>query len=327
MRKYFQEYRWQRNFRLSLMCTQLVLLIVALLPAGYFNWYSERAYALLTGQPGYRGFIPFEWTVAYPMLAKSAAQPVSPVLCYFNVSRANDLYRWSDPCRWGDLIPVDPPELNITATSILRNVIRYENADLREFGDIRGLDSPPRFISNAFPRLEQYCDLYTPLSQTNSFQAAVTSAASLVILLLWTAAKLFGFPSAFFRRQIRSPTSRFSRRIIEKMSRLAKHKFPTTGHKPDFAEGVVATPLMALHLTGRLMLDMLNSKLAKVGQIQGHSMFRAWRKTANCFIRSFFSYLHSYKGALHFIQRTTPTSTGFKATAGHSAKSWPFLFL
>lgn len=50
--------------------------------------------------------------------------------------------------------------------------------------------------------------------------------------------------------------------------------FPTTGHKPDLVEGVVTTPLLALHLTGRLVLDMFTSKLAKVCQFKCCTHFR-----------------------------------------------------
>lgn len=307
------------------MCTQLVLLIVALLPTAFFNWYSERATAQLEGPPGFKGLVPFDWHIAYPMLAKSAAQPVSPALCYFDVSSANDLYRSADPCRWGDFTPVDPPELSLTAASILRHVLKHENSELMEFGDLR-LDSPPRFLLDAYPRIEQYCDLHTPLSGTDSFQAAATSAASLVILLAWNARKLFGFPPAVLKRHIRSPASGSSRRAIDNISRMAMQIFPKTGHKPDLVEGVVTTPLLAWHLTCRLMLDMLTSKLAKVGQHEGHGILGASKKNAD-WLRYFFSSLHLSKGALHFIQHTTPISTGFKAKVGHSAKSWLFSFL
>ena len=273
MEKYFQEHRWQRNVRLSLMYALLVLLIVALLPTASFNWYSKRTIVQLTGPSDSRGLVPDDWFVTYSTLAKSAAQPVSPALCYFDVSSANDLYRSADPCRWGDFTPVEPPQLTAAAAFIIRTVIMNENANLSTItGDEAGLDSSSSpYLDSDSPR-EQYCDLHTPFFGTISFQTAVLGMASMAILSSWNAVRLFGFSRALFRKRIRNHISRYSRRAIENTSRLAVHMFPTSGHRPDLAESVVTTPLLALHLTGRLLLDMFTSKLAKVGQLKGQTI-------------------------------------------------------
>lgn len=272
MQKYFREHRWQRNVRLLLMCALLVLLMIAMVPTASFNWYSKRNLVQLDGPSDSRGLVPDNWLVTYSTLAKSAAQPVSPALCYFDVSTANDLYRWADPCPWGDLTPVRPPRLTAAAAWIIRRVIIDEKANL--FKNFRGeagsgdSSSPSLDFEST---LEPYCDLHTPLSGTASFQAAILGMASMAILFSWNAVRLFGFSSSFFRRRIRNPISRYSRRGIEKESDRAMRMFPTTGHRPDLAESLVTTPLLAAHLTGRLILDLYTSKLTKVGQLRGQT--------------------------------------------------------
>ncbi|KAI7783540.1 hypothetical protein LA080_011669 [Diaporthe eres] len=257
MRKYFREHRWQRNVRLLLMCALLVLLMIAMVPTASFNWYSKRSLVQLEGPSDSRGLVPDNWLVHYSTLAKSAAQPVSPALCYFDISTANDLYSEADPCPWGDFTPVRPPRLTAAATWIIRRFIRDEKASLfASFREETGLD----LVST----LEQYCDLHTPLFGTVSFQAAVLGMASMAILSSWNAVRLFGFPSSFFRRHIRNPISRYSRRGIGKESGRAMHWFPATGHKPDLAESLVTTPLLAMHLIGRLMVNLYTAKLTKV---------------------------------------------------------------
>lgn len=119
MQKYFREHRWQRNVRLLLMCVLLVLLMIAMLPMASFNWYSKRSLVQLTGPSDTRGFVPDDWLVTYFKLARSAAQPVSPALCYFDVSSADDLYHSADPCLWSDFTPVRPPRLTAAATTII----------------------------------------------------------------------------------------------------------------------------------------------------------------------------------------------------------------
>ncbi|KAG6354569.1 hypothetical protein INS49_004587 [Diaporthe citri] len=265
MQNHSREHRWQRNVRLLLMCALLVLLMIAMVPTAYFNWYSERGLVQLDGPSDTKGLVPDGWLVSYPMLARSAAQPVSPTSCYFDVSSANDLYLSADPCRWGDFTPLRPPRLTDAAALIIRRVIMYENANLfaityDEAGS-RNLSSPSLDFNST---RERYCDLHTPLSGTDSFQAAALGMATVAILIVWNAARLFGYPSSFFRRRIRNPIGGYSRRAIEHTSSRAMRMFPTTGHRPDLAESLVTTPLLALHLTGRLLLDMSTSKLAKV---------------------------------------------------------------
>lgn len=282
MQKYFREHRWQSNVRLLLMCALLVLLMIAMVPTASFNWYSKRSLVQLTGPSDTRGFVPDNWLVTYFTLARSAAQPVSPALCYFDVSSANDLYRSADPCRCSDFTPVRPPRLTAAATIIIRRVIMYENADLSTTnGDMPGLPGNETGLDNSSApsldidsRREQYCDLHTTLFETVAFEAAVLGMANIAILSSWNAIRLFSFPSTFVRRRVRNPMSRYSRRAIENTSRRAERAFPTTGHKPDLVEGVFTTPLLALHLTGRLILDMFTSKLAKVCQLKCCTPFR-----------------------------------------------------
>lgn len=276
MQKYFREHRWQRNVRLLLMCALLVLLMIAMLPTASFNWYSKRSLVQLTGPSDTRGLVPDNWLVTYFTLARSAAQPVSPALCYFDVSSADNLYHSANACLWSDFTPVRPPRLTAAATSIIRRVIMYENADLsRTNGDMphlpgneTGLDDSSSPSLDIDSRREQYCDLHTTLFETVAFQAAVLGIANIAILSLWNATRLFAFSSTFFRRRIRNPMSRYSRHAIKTTSRRVARAFPTTGHKPDLVEGVITTPLLALHLTGRLILDMFTSKLAKVCQLK-----------------------------------------------------------
>lgn len=235
-----------------------------MLPTASFNWYSKRSQILLSGPLDSRGFVPDDWLVTYFTLARSAAQPVSPALCYFNVSSASSLYRSADRCRWSDFTPLRPPRLTAAATVIIRRVIMYQNANLSaSTGDTSlppseaGLDNSPSPSFDIDSRREQYCDLHTQLFGTFSFQAAVLRMSSLVVLSSWNAARLFALPSAFFRRHIRNPMSRYSRRLIENTSRRATH---------------VTTLLLALHLTARLILDVSNSKLAKVSNLIRQSL-------------------------------------------------------
>lgn len=229
MQTYFQEHRWQRNVRLLLMCALLVLLIIAMLPTAFFNWYSKRTQILLTGPLDSRDSVPGNWQVTYFTLAKSAAQPVSPALCYFDMSSANHLYRSADPCRWSDFTQVRPPRLTAAATIVMRRTIMYENADLSTInGDMPRLpgnktdpDSSSNDSLNIDSRREQYCDLHTSLFETVAFQAAMLGIANIAILSLWNAIRLFASSSAFFRRRIRNPMSRYSRRAIENTSRRA----------------------------------------------------------------------------------------------------------
>lgn len=264
LQEYFREHRWQRNVRLLLMCTLLVLLIIAMLPTAFFNWYSKRTQILLIGPSDSRDFVPEDWLVTYFTLAKSAAQPVSPALCYFNLSSANSLYRSADPCRWSDFTPLRPPRLTAAATVIIRRAITYQytslsatTGDMSRLPGEAGLDHSPSPSSDIDARREQYCDFHTQPFGTFSFQSAVFGMLSLVVLSLWNAARLFSLPSAFFRRRIRNPISRYSRLLIENASRRATH---------------VTTPLLALHLTGRLVLDMFTSKLAKVSSLIRQSL-------------------------------------------------------
>lgn len=274
MQKYFREHRWQRNVRLLLMCALLVLLMIAMVPTASFNWYSKRSIIQLDGPSDSRGLVPDNWRITYSTLAKSAAQPASPALCFFDVSTANDMYREADPCPWGDFTPVRPPRLTAAATWIIRRVIIDSKANLfRDFRDGPGPGDSSSPSLDLQSTLEQYCDLHTPLYGTASFQAAVLGMASMAILSSWNAVRLFGIPSSFFRRHIRNPISRYSRRSIEKESGWAMRMFPTTGHKPDLAESLVTTPLLAMHLTGRLMVNMYTSKLTKVGQLEGQNLF------------------------------------------------------
>lgn len=284
MQKYFQEHRWQRNVRLSLMCALLVLLMIAMLPTASFNWYSKRSLVELDGPSDSRGFVPDDWFVTYSTLEKSAAQPVSPTLCYFDVFSADNLHRSADPCRWGDFTPVRPARLTGAAEWIIRRTIMDTHANLSTTtGDVPrlALDEAGAGTSSS-PSLdfdstrEQYCDLHTPLSGTVSFQAAVLGMATMAILFSWNAARLFEYPWSFFRRLIRNPIGGYSRRAIEYTSSRAMRMFPTTGHRPDLAESLVTTPLLALHLTGRLILDMFTSKLLKVSQLKRHAVFGEW---------------------------------------------------
>lgn len=279
MQKYFREHRWQRNVRLLLMWALLVSLMVAMIPTAFFNWYSKRNLIQLDGPSDSHGLVPDNWLVTYSTLARSAAQPVSPTLCYFDVSRANDLYLSADPCRWGDFTPVRPPRLTAAATFIIRTVIMHEYFNISTInGDVPRLrrDLPDSGTLGFYFDREQYCDLHTPLSETVSFQAAVLGMASMAMLSSWNAARLIGFPSSFFRRHISNPISRYSRRSIEKETRWAMRLFPTTGRRPDLAESLVTTPLLAFHLTGRLMVNMYTSKLTKVGQLQGRILIGDW---------------------------------------------------
>lgn len=287
MQKYFREHRWQRNARLSLMCALLVLLIIAMLPTAYFNWYSKRYLLTLKGE-GFKYFNGSDFLVTYFSLASSAAQPVSPTLCYFDVSRANILHLAADSCRWGGLTPIEPPWLAFRhasrITALLLSGMRNNDTDAN-IAEMLRLARLPRDEADLglWPMgLSSYhCDFDTPLSRTAAFQASVLGMASMAILSSWNAAGLFAFRSAFLRRRIRKPLSRCSRRVIKKISTRAARTFPTTGHRPDLAEGIVTTPLLALHMTIRLFLDMLTSKLAKVGQLKGHTLFGCRGRTAN----------------------------------------------
>lgn len=267
------------------MCALLVLLIIAMVPTTSFNWYSKRYLPSLGGPSDSRGFIPDNWLVSYFTLARSVAQPVSPTLCYFDVSTsADNLYRLAEPCRWGGFTPVRPPRLTAIAASRIRFLITSELARLSTTirnmpclpPDEAGLGDSLSPFSDPDLHLEYYCDLDTAFFGTVSFQAAVLGMATMAILSSWSAVRLFGFASAFLRRRIRSPISRYSRRVIENTSIRAMRMFPTTGHRPDLAESVVTTPLLALHLMGRLILDMFTSKLAQVGQLAGRILFENW---------------------------------------------------
>lgn len=141
-------------------------------------------------------------------------------------------------------------------------------------GNETGLDDSSSSSLDIDSGREQYCDLHTTLFGTVAFQAAMLGMANIAILSSWNAIRLFSFSSTFFRRRVRDPMSRYSRRTIENTSRWAARAFPTNGHKPDLVEGVVTTPLLALHLMGRLILDMFTSKLAKVCQLKCCTLFR-----------------------------------------------------
>lgn len=284
MQKYFQERRWQRTVRLLLMYALLISLIIAMLPTVSFNWYTKRFSVYVDGPPDDKGLIPQEWLVTYSTFEKSAAQPGSPTLCYFDISSADDLYRSADSCRWGDLTPVKPPRLTANAAWLIRRVISYDRADLYEnTGDVYRLsrlasDEAGVGNSSSAPldvdsRLEQYCDLHTPFFKTASFHAALLGMAGMAMLSSMNTIRLFASSSGLVRRRIRNSISRYSRRVIEKTSKWATRTFPSTNHRPDLVEGSVTTPLLAVHLTGRLILDMFTSDLAKVGQLKRHTLF------------------------------------------------------
>jgi hypothetical protein len=96
--KYFREHRWQRNFRLVLMAVLLVLLLAAMIPTAFFNWYSKKFPITIT----ILDIDPPKTAFTYYSLARSAAEPISPTLCYFNISSVKHLFRSANPCRWGD---------------------------------------------------------------------------------------------------------------------------------------------------------------------------------------------------------------------------------
>lgn len=264
------------------MYALLASLLIAMLPTASFNYYSKRWIVQADGPSDSRGFVPEDWLVTYFTLEKSAAQPASPTLCYFDISSANDLYASADPCRWGGITPVRPPRLSTAATWIITRVIWSGRGDLSAgAGDMSRLPSDEAGLGNSSSasldfdtRREQYCDLHTPFFKTYSFHFALLGMAIMTMLSSMTALRLFASSSAFVGGRVRNSISRYCQRAIENTARWATRTFPTTGHKPDFVEGAVTTPLLALHLTVRLILDMFTSNLAKVGQLEVHSLFR-----------------------------------------------------
>lgn len=283
MQKYFREHRWQRNIRLALMCGLLVLLIIAIVPTASFNWHSEQNLIQVRGPSGSRFMGTDDFLVYFFALAKSAAQPVSPTLCYFDVSSVNKLYHSADPCRWGGFIPVRPPQLSASTAYKIKEILMPKMVNISSTtGDMLHVTGNESGLGNSssspsldyISRPEETCDFNTPLSGTISFEAAVLGVSSLAVLSSWNAVRLFALPSALFRRRIRNPISRYSRRVIDKTSKRATRTFPTTSYRPDFAESVVTMPMLALHLTGRLILDIFTSELAKVGQYMRQTLLK-----------------------------------------------------
>ncbi|KAF4460610.1 acetylcholinesterase precursor, partial [Fusarium albosuccineum] len=102
MQHHFQRHPWQRNTRLVLMGALLIMLLIAMVPTAFFNWYSKRYRITIQGteddETQARKLL-----LTYFSLARSAAQPVSPALCYFNLTTASTLFNSSQECQRGDL--------------------------------------------------------------------------------------------------------------------------------------------------------------------------------------------------------------------------------
>ncbi|KAK1533784.1 hypothetical protein CPAR01_10492 [Colletotrichum paranaense] len=75
LRRYFQTRPLERSLRITLMLTLLFILIVAMIPSGFFNWKSPRA----------------DSTDPQP----TAALAKSPAACFFNLACGEQLYRES----------------------------------------------------------------------------------------------------------------------------------------------------------------------------------------------------------------------------------------
>ncbi|KAK1477975.1 hypothetical protein CABS01_03277 [Colletotrichum abscissum] len=75
LRRYFQTRPLERSLRITLMLTLLSILIVAMIPSGFFNWKSPRA----------------DSTDPQPI----AALAKSPAACFFNLACGEQLYRES----------------------------------------------------------------------------------------------------------------------------------------------------------------------------------------------------------------------------------------
>lgn len=78
LRSYLGTRQLHRGFRIVSMFLLLAVLLVAMVPTGYFNWLTPRGV-----EPYYYGQF-------------TAALPQSPASCYFHVGHANEL--WDSAC-------------------------------------------------------------------------------------------------------------------------------------------------------------------------------------------------------------------------------------
>ncbi|KAJ3519766.1 hypothetical protein NM208_g13995 [Fusarium decemcellulare] len=249
MQKHFQQHPWQRNMRLVFMGALLIMLLIAMVPTAFFNWYSKRYRITIQGTEDDKTQ-DRKLLLTYFSLARSAAQPVSPALCYFNLTTASTLFNSSQECQRGDL--------TIPLSNLASNGSSPARRDTGSISDIIDNATYMGFMH------EMTCDPHTTILGTASFQATALGMASIAFLFVFNTLRLVGPSSEWLRTWIRNPLSSGSRRVIDFVSKRTIGDPVKPAQGEQFGDIFILKPLLALHITARVILDLLASELAKV---------------------------------------------------------------
>ncbi|TRX90600.1 hypothetical protein FHL15_008573 [Xylaria flabelliformis] len=235
LRFYFRKHRWQRNCRLILMATLLILLLVSMTPIAYFNWYHKRFVVAMRDLDG-------ELLVQITVLGKSAAQPSMPAVCFFNLSRATSLFKEADPCPFSDIV----------------------------IGDIGVHVRDNVYIPNGTPEevykqkmRELLCNHNATLLGTAALQSTIVGAVATGTNFLARVASLMDGPSDLFKCYIRQPLGRKCRCMINQISAAENCLLGRVLGKESWGL-VVVNPLVALYLYGQLTLDFVTSEACSI---------------------------------------------------------------
>ncbi|KAI1363786.1 hypothetical protein F5Y08DRAFT_308444 [Xylaria arbuscula] len=235
LRLYFRKHRWQRNCRLVLMATLVILLLVSMTPIAYFNWYHKRFVASFRDPDG-------ELIVQITVLGQSAAQPSMPAVCFFNLSRATSLFKEANPCPFSDI------------------VIRDTSLNVRD--NVYIPDGIPDEVYKEKMR-ELLCNHNPTLLGTAALQSTIVGAVATGTNFLARVASLMDGPSDLFKCYIRQPLCRKCRYMINRIS-AAENCLPGRVLGKESWGLVVVKPLVALYLYGQLTLDFVTSEACSI---------------------------------------------------------------
>lgn len=265
LQAYFRRHHWQRTWRIILMGTLQVLLLVSMIPIAYFNWYHKRFPMHIWGESDNGG--PPESLFNATILSQSAAIPSTPAICFFDLDRANSLFHAADRCLFADL-EINPSIFDRGLSKRILSGMVPETTPLgsRVPYSYHIPDSVSQEVYSSVMR-DLICNHDTTLLGTAAFQSTVVFALGSFAHFVFCVLQLFDYPSSRFKNSIRPVVRKSFYQSIDQVLQLDAKLFKSPhGHK--IWNVIVIQPIIALYLLGQLLLDFIISDLFSVGTLE-----------------------------------------------------------